>query len=206
MAGIPGRPGSPGRPDGPKSPRHWSAPRSRWSRSLEAPHIPGAPRGAEVPRAAEVPRGAEVPRFDLGKNAREARDRVNGSLDQVEELLRRLEDKDIRSDVTEAVERVKREFNVLIEQGANASPSEILVVVMISKDPEDKVQESKAKASGADKVILDGIEKRLGDARVPFWTALASLGKVKEWSASLEISSGFFAVKGTGGISVTFGG
>jgi hypothetical protein len=104
------------------------------------------------------------------------------------------------------VERVKQEFNGLIEQGANASPSEILVVVMVSKDPEDKIQESKAKASDADKEVLDGIEKRLGDARVPFWTALASLGKVKEWSASLEISSGFFAVKGTGGISVTFGG
>jgi hypothetical protein len=42
-------------------------------------------------------------------------------------------------------------------------------------------------------------------ANVPFWAALASLGKVKEWSASLEISAGLFAVKGTGGISVTFG-
>jgi len=77
---------------------------------------------------------------------------------------------------------------------------------MIAKEPEDKVQESKAKVSDADKAVLEGIEKRLGDARVPFWTALASLGKVKEWSASLEISAGFFAVKGTGGISVTFGG
>jgi hypothetical protein len=78
------------------------------------------------------------------------------------------------------VERVKQEFNGLIEQGANASPSEILVVVMVSKDPEDKIQESKAKASDADKEVLDGIEKRLGDARVPFWTALASLGMVSE--------------------------
>jgi hypothetical protein len=147
----------------------------------------------------------EVRRFDE-RNARGAQDRVDRSLGQVEELLGRLKDKDVSSDVAAAVKRVREEFDALIEQGANASPSEILVVVMISKEPEDKVQESKAKVSDADKAVLEEIEKRLGDARVPFWTALASLGKVKEWSASLEISAGFFAVKGTGGISVTFGG
>lgn len=103
------------------------------------------------------------------------------------------------------MERVRRELDTLVMEGTDAPPSQVLFVVLISKESEDEIQASKAQANDADKKVLQEIEKQLKKANVPFWAALASLGKVKEWSASLEISAGLFAVKGTGGISVTFG-
>jgi hypothetical protein len=144
--------------------------------------------------------------FDQGRVAREARDRFNKPLREVKEtLLPQLAARNIKEAVKSAIDRWEHEFDALVAQGADASPSQVLVVVLISKDPEDEVQAAKADASDADKKILQDIERELVKAHVPFWTALASLGKVKEWSASLEISAGFFAVRGTGGISVTFG-
>ena len=96
--------------------------------------------------------------------------------------------------MTSSVERVRREFGTLVMQGAGAPPSQVLFVVLISKESEDEIQASKAEAGDADKKVLQDIENQLKKANVPFWAALASLGKVKEWSA------GLFAVKGTGGI------
>jgi hypothetical protein len=82
---------------------------------------------------------------------------------------------------------------------------EATVTVRIGADTVISRYQSKAEASEADKEILQAIQDKLAKASVPFWTALTSLGQVKEWPASLEISAGFFAVKGTGGISVAFG-
>jgi hypothetical protein len=63
---------------------------------------------------------------------------------------------------------------------------------------------SNAQSDNNDRAILEAIEHKFLRARPAFWTALASLGKVKEWSVHLDISANLLAVKGTGGISVTF--
>lgn len=142
--------------------------------------------------------------FDPIRSAREAQDRFHISLDISAELSR-IKSERIRGLIGAAADRWRREFDALIEHGAAAPENQVLVVVLIGSESEDQVRESSVEASDADKEILRAIEAKFAKARVPFWTALASLGKVKEWSASLEISAGFFAVKGTGGISVTFG-
>jgi len=89
-------------------------------------------------------------------------------------------------------------------QGANASTNQVIVVVLAWSGSEDELA-SQAESSEGDKEIFQVIQDKFIKARVPFWTALASLGKVKEWSASLEVSANLLAIKGTGGISVTFG-
>jgi hypothetical protein len=161
----------------------------------ERPDAPGT-TGQEVPGQ---------PGLDQGRNVRKAQSRFNKSLDELEKALPDLSDEKIEGVVRGAVERVRHELEMLVMQGAGATPSQVLFVVLISKESEDEIQASEDGASDKDKKILQGIEKQLKKANVPFWEALASLGTVKEWSASLEISAGFFAVKGTGGISVTFG-
>jgi hypothetical protein len=170
--------------------------------------VPPRERPGTVPpreRPGTVP-PRERPGFDQDRIAREAQGRFNKSLDELEEtFLPKLRDEKIKVVVAGAVERVRGELNTLVIQGVNASPSQVLFVVLISKESEDEIQASIAEASDDDKKVLQGIEKQLKKANVPFWAALASLGKVKEWSASLEISAGLFAVKGSGGISVTFG-
>ena len=103
------------------------------------------------------------------------------------------------------LDRFERVFDEFIAQGSDASPSQALVVVIISKETEDQLEASKAVAGDADKKVVESIESLFAKVHLPFWTALASLGKVKEWSATLEISAGILAFKGTGGISVTFG-
>jgi hypothetical protein len=201
-------------PELPHGQRSHSPPRRKaggpWVSRL--PRLPGSVQKPGTPSRPAIPDtpGKEVPApgqlgFDPRRVAREAQDRFKKPLGEVKELLPKLTDKKIEAAVKSAVNRWEHEFDALVEQGTDASPSQVLVVVIISKEPEDEVQASEAQASEEDKKILQHIERELVKAHVPFWTALASLGKVKEWSASLEISAGLFAVKGTGGISVTFG-
>ena len=202
-SGGPGASGLPPRPGSGQKRETRPRPRPADSRTLtdlpsrERPDVPDTP-GKEDTAHGQLG-------FDSRRVTLEAQDRFNKPLREVKKLLPKLTDKKIEAAVKSAVNRWEYEFGALVEQGADASPSQVLVVVLISKEPEDEVQASEAEASEADKKILQHIERELVKAHVPFWTALASLGKVKEWSASLEISAGLFAVKGTGGISVTFG-
>jgi hypothetical protein len=146
----------------------------------------------------------EAASSDAASTARQAQEIVHNELDISQELSQ-LENGSVRSTIKVRTERALSEFDVVIGLGNNASPSQVLVTVLLYADSENQVLASQDDASDADKDILQAIQGRFAKARIPFWTALASLGKVKEWSVSLEISAGFFAVKGTGGISVTFG-
>ena len=136
--------------------------------------------------------------------AREAQERFDKLLD-ISVQLSQLENGEISAEVRAQTDRLTREFDVLVGQGANASPNQVLVSVLLYAESENVIEAAGAEASEADKKVLQAIRDRLDKAHIPFWTALASLGKIKEWSASLEISTNFFAVKGSGGISVTFG-
>lgn len=101
------------------------------------------------------------------------------------------------------IDNVESQLDALVQSGANASTNQVLVVVLAWSEAEDELA-SRGQSSDSDKEILKAIEHKFLRARPAFWTALASLGKVKEWSVYLDISANFFAVKGTGGISVTF--
>lgn len=154
----------------------------------------------------EVPQPADTHGFDPRRNAYKAQKLYNKILDEIAStLISQLHSEETKKAARKVIKTCKREFNAFVAQGADASPSQALVLVMITKGAEDEIQASEAEAGDADKEVLQQIEKLLTKAHIPFWTALASLGKVKEWSASLEISANLLAVKGTGGISVTFG-
>ncbi len=140
---------------------------------------------------------------DQSKDARDAQARIHELLDVSEELS--CLPKEMRTAVKALIDRAVSKLDELVAQGPNVQPSQALVVVLIWKDSDDEL-ESKARASDGDGEIIRAIQDKFAKAYVPFWTALASLTSVKQWSASLEISAGLpFAVKGTGGISVTFG-
>lgn len=212
MAGVPGVPSVPEPPGDPE--RNDLIP-DRAEPQLRDPRLGGDdlppvwqrdfadPTG--VPDASTVEAGVpDGPSFDAERNAREAQEMFHNELDISGELSRLANEK-VNSAIRVRTDRAIREFDVLIKMGNSAPPSQVLVTVLLYADSENQVQESHAGASQADEEILQAIQVKFARARIPFWTALASLGKVKEWSASLEISAGFFAVKGTGGISVTFG-
>jgi hypothetical protein len=214
MAGVPGVPGVPEPPGGPE--RNDLIP--DWAEPDLGDSSPGR-GGDDLPRvpprkladATRIPdastpetRVPDGPSFDAERNAREAQEMFHNELDISGELSRLANEK-VSSAIKVRTDRAIREFDVLIKMGNSAPPSQVLVTVLLYADSENQVQESEAGASQADEEILQAIQGKFARARIPFWTALASLGKVKEWSASLEISAGFFAVKGTGGISVTFG-
>jgi hypothetical protein len=213
MVGVPRPPGVPGRPEVPEP--HQLVPKFAKRPDLKD-SIPGTGEPPPVPEREVVDRigtpdaprqeipPSDAPSFDATSTARQAQEIVHNELDISPELSQ-LEDGKVRSAIKVRTDRAISEFDVVIELGDSASPSQVLVTVLLYADSENQVQSSQDDASDADKEILQAIQGKFAKARIPFWTALASLGKVKEWSASLEISAGFFAVKGTGGISVTFG-
>lgn len=172
--------------------------------------VPGARRSSSdlppVPErnAADKIGVPDATNSDVTSTARQAQNIVHTEMDISRELSQ-LEDGKVRLNIKVRTERAISEFDGVIELGNNASPSQVLVTVLLYADSENQVQAAQDDASDADKEILQAIQGKFAKARIPFWTALASLGKVKQWSASLEISAGLFAVKGTGGISVTFG-
>ena len=95
-----------------------------------------------------------------GTTAREAREKFNNVLEQIiKDDTTQLENKDIALAIQKALQRLKTEFSALVEQGANASPSQVFVVVMIAKETEDEVQESKAKVSRHDGGNFGGHQK-----------------------------------------------
>ena len=130
---------------------------------------------------------------------------LHDELDRISEELNKLTKEDLRAFVQKLKNELIQKIDTLIDLGTSASPSQVLVVVLAWPMSEEKLTAYARAADDTDKQVLKAIREILEKAHVHFLAALASLGKVKEWSASLEISASGLFVKGTGGISVTFG-
>lgn len=112
---------------------------------------------------------------------------------------------DLREFIQKRLDGLIQQTDALISLGASSSPSQVLVVVLAWPMSQEELADKARAADPADKKVLDLVGERLDKAHLHFWSALAHLGKVKEWSASLEVSAGGILIRGTGGISVTFG-
>ena len=93
----------------------------------------------------DVPPSDDSDGFDSSRNANEAQEQYNEILNEVEGKLPEFHSEEIKAAARKVIDTCRREFNAFIAQGANASPSQALVLVMITKGAEDEIQASEAK-------------------------------------------------------------
>jgi hypothetical protein len=128
--------------------------RSARTARTEAPPA-GEPRTGSA-RASD--QGTDGYGFDATSTARQAQKIVHNELDISQELSQ-LKDGEVRSAIKVRTDHAISEFDVVIELGDEASPSQILVTILLYADSENQVQASQDDASDSDKEILQAIQE-----------------------------------------------
>jgi hypothetical protein len=133
--------------------------------------------GPDTPTEAGAVR-PETPNSDWEKDGLAALGEVQSLLGDTRKELPRLKNRELREEVKALIDRPDIKIAALIKQGAKASASQLLVVVLTYSGSEEELA-AKTQVSDADREVLNYIQDKFLKGRIPSGLLLPALVRLK---------------------------